>query len=61
MALIKKFRIDTYKEISTIIELKNISVFYNNRQIIENLNLIINKQEILGMLGPNGVSILFSI
>ena len=55
MALIKKFRIDTYKEISTIIELKNISVFYNNRQIIENLNLIINKQEILGMLGPNGV------
>ena len=55
MALIKKFRIDSYKEISSVIELKNISVFYNNRQIIENLNLIIKKQEILGMLGPNGV------
>ena len=55
MALIKKFRIDSYKEISSVIELKNISVFYNNRQIIENLNLIIRKQEILGMLGPNGV------
>ena len=49
MALIKKFRIDSYKEISSVIELKNISVFYNNRQIIENLNLIIKKQEILGM------------
>jgi lipopolysaccharide export system ATP-binding protein len=35
--------------------LKNISVFYNKRQILNNLNLKINKQEILGMLGPNGV------
>jgi len=55
MALIKKFKIKSYKEIQSIIELKNISVFYNKRQIIENLNLSINKQEILGMLGPNGV------
>ena len=55
MALIKKFKIKSYKQIQSIIELKNISVFYNKRQIIENLNLNINKQEILGMLGPNGV------
>ena len=55
MAVIKKFKIKSYKQIQSIIELKNISVFYNKRQIIENLNLIINKQEILGMLGPNGV------
>ena len=55
MALIKKFKIKSYKEIQSIVELKNISVFYNKRQIIENLNLSINKQEILGMLGPNGV------
>ena len=55
MALIKKFRIKNYKTAAPIIELKNISVFYNKRQIIENLNLKINKQEILGMLGPNGV------
>jgi lipopolysaccharide export system ATP-binding protein len=55
MALIKKFKIKSYKQIQSIIELKNISVFYNKRQIIENLNLSINKQEILGMLGPNGV------
>ena len=55
MAVIKKFKIKSYKTIQSIIELKNISVFYNKRQIIENLNLSINKQEILGMLGPNGV------
>ena len=55
MAVIKKFKIKSYKKIQSIIELKNISVFYNKRQIIENLSLNINKQEILGMLGPNGV------
>ena len=55
MAVIKKFKIKSYEKVQSIIELKNISVFYNKRQIIENLNLIINKQEILGMLGPNGV------
>ena len=55
MALIKKFKIESYKTTEPIIELKNISVFYNKRQIMDNLNLKINKQEILGMLGPNGV------
>ena len=54
MALIKKFRIKNFKTIEPVIELKNISVFYNKRQIIDNLNLKINKQEILGVLGPNG-------
>ena len=55
MALIKKFRIKSYKGEETIVELKNLSVFYNKRQILNNLDLKINKQEILGMLGPNGV------
>ena len=55
MGLIKKFRIKSFKGAETLIELKNISVFYNKRQIIDNLNFKINKQEILGMLGPNGV------
>ena len=55
MALIKKFRIKSYKSEEAIVELKNISLFYNKRQIINNLNLKIYKQEILGMLGPNGV------
>ena len=55
MALIKKFRIKSFKNDKAIVELKNISMFYNKRQILNNLNLSINKQEILGMLGPNGV------
>ena len=55
MALIKKFRIKTYKNEEPVVELKSISVFFNKRQILNNLNLKINKQEILGVLGPNGV------
>ena len=55
MGLIKRFRIKSYKNEGTIVELKNISVFFNKRQILNNLNLKINRQEILGMLGPNGV------
>ena len=55
MALIKKFRIKSYKSEEAIVELKNISLFYNKRQIINNLSLKIYRQEILGMLGPNGV------
>ena len=55
MGLIKKFRIKSFKGEESIIELRNISVFYNKREIINNLNFKINKQEILGMLGPNGV------
>ena len=55
MGLIKKFRIKSFKWNETIVELKNVSVFYNKLQILNNLNLEIKRQEILGMLGPNGV------
>ena len=55
MALIKKFRIKKFKDNKNVLELKEVSMFYNKRQILNNLNLTINKQEILGMLGPNGV------
>ena len=55
MALIKKFRIKSFKEKQALLELKKISMFYNKRQILNDLNLKINKQEVLGMLGPNGV------
>ena len=55
MALIKKFRIKNFKARRTILQLDKISMFYNKRQILNNLNLKINGQEILGMLGPNGV------
>ena len=55
MALIKKFRIKSFKDQEPLLELEKISMFYNKRQILNNLNLKINRQEVLGMLGPNGV------
>ena len=55
MAVIKKFRIKSFKEKETLLELEKVSMFYNKRQILNNLNLKINRQEVLGMLGPNGV------
>ena len=55
MALIKKFRIKKFKSEETVLKLDKISMFYNKRQILSNLSLNIQKQEILGMLGPNGV------
>ena len=55
MALIKKFRIKKFKEQKSILKLQKISMFFNKRQILNSLDLSINQQEILGMLGPNGV------
>ena len=55
MAIIKKFRIKSFKSQETLVELHKISMFFNKRQILNNLSLKINKNEVLGMLGPNGV------
>ena len=55
MALIKKFRIKSFKDQEALLELQKISMFYNKRQILNDLNLKVNRQEVLGMLGPNGV------
>ncbi len=55
MAVIKKFRIKSFKEQETLVELKRVSMFYNKRQILNDLSLKINRNEVLGMLGPNGV------
>ncbi len=54
MAIIKKFRIKSYKKLDTIIEFENISLSYGNRIILDNINFKINKNSIHGMLGPNG-------
>ena len=55
MAVIKKFRIKSFKNINSIIEFNNISLSYGNRLILDNLNFKINEGQIFGMLGPNGV------
>ena len=63
MALIKKFRIKSFKEKKPIIKVENISLSFKNRIVLENINFSLNQGQILGLLGPNGVgkSTLFNI
>ena len=55
MAVIKKFRIKSFKNTNSVIEFENISLAYGNRLILDNINFKINEGQIFGMLGPNGV------
>ncbi len=55
MALIKQFRIKSYKKPNSIISFENVSLSYGDRLILDNINFKINEGEIFGMLGPNGV------
>jgi lipopolysaccharide export system ATP-binding protein len=55
MAIIKKFRIKSFKKQNSIIEFENISLAYGNRLILDNISFKINEGQIFGMLGPNGV------
>ena len=55
MAIIKPFRIKSFKNKNPIVEFENVSLSYGNRLILDNINFKINQTEIFGMLGPNGV------
>jgi lipopolysaccharide export system ATP-binding protein len=55
MAIIKKFRIKSYKQSNSVVEFNNISLAYGNRLILDGINFRINEGQIFGMLGPNGV------
>ena len=55
MAIIKKFRIKSFKSHKEVIKLENISLSYGKRKILDNINISINSGEIVGLLGPNGV------
>ena len=55
MAVIKKFRIKSFKTLNSIVEFDKISLAYGNRLILDNINFKINEGQIFGMLGPNGV------
>ena len=55
MAVIKKFRIKSFKKSKSIIEFDNVSLAYGNRLILDNISFKINEGQIFGMLGPNGV------
>ena len=63
MAIIKKFRIKSFKEKKPIIKLENISLSFKNRIVLENISFNLNQGQILGLLGPNGVgkSTIFNI
>ena len=55
MAVIKKFRIKSFKKENTKIALKKISLSFGKRKILDNISFGVNEGQILGMLGPNGV------
>ncbi len=55
MAIIKKFRIKSFKNKFSIIQFDNVSLAYGSRLILDNINFTINEGQIFGMLGPNGV------
>tara|TARA_A100001015_G_scaffold269723_1_gene321646 strand:- start:71 stop:847 length:777 start_codon:yes stop_codon:yes gene_type:complete len=63
VGIIKKFRIKNFKKKVEILKLEKVSVFFNKRKILENLNINLQQGEILGLLGPNGVgkSTIFNI
>ena len=54
MAIIKKFRIKSFKKTNPLLELKNISMSFGQRKILDSISFKISSGEILGLLGPNG-------
>ena len=63
MAVIKKFRIKSFKKSESLLELQNVSKSFGERKILDNVSLKVNRGEILGLLGPNGAgkSTIFNI
>ena len=55
MAIIKKFRIKSFKKNVPLIRLDKVSLSFGKRKILDNINFSINKNQSLGLLGPNGV------
>ena len=63
MALIKKFRIKKFKNKAPLAKIEKISLSFDKRQILDNINFNLNPGEIVGLLGPNGAgkSTIFNI
>ena len=63
MALIKNFRIKSFKKSKPLASLEKISLSFDKRQILDNISFKLNPGEIVGLLGPNGAgkSTIFNI
>ena len=63
MAIIKKFRIKSFKKSAPLINFNKISMSFGKRQILDDVSFKVNPGEILGLLGPNGAgkSTIFNI
>ena len=46
MALIKKFRIKSYKKIQPVLKIEKVYLAFKKRQILENINFTLNQGEI---------------
>ena len=55
MAIIKKFRIKSYKNKKPILKFDKVSLSFGKRKILENISFTINEGQVVGLLGPNGV------
>ena len=55
MSTIKKFRIKSFKKKDPMIAFKKIKMLFGSRIVLDEIDFDINKGEIFGMLGPNGV------
>ena len=55
MAIIKKFRITSFKNFRPILKLDKVSFSFKKRPILDSISFNLNEGEILGLLGPNGV------
>jgi len=63
MAVIKKFRIKSFKKNTPLISFDKISMYFGKRQILDDVSFKVNPGEIVGLLGPNGAgkSTIFNI
>jgi len=54
MAIIKKFRIKSFKSQKPIIKLEKLSLSFGTKKILDDVSFSVNESQILGILGPNG-------